>query len=247
MTHKTYWYCLFCILAWSCRTPYQSTQMTPVPYRITDKQAKDPSLDSLMQTYGAKLNTQMNAVIAQVGQTMEKERPESELGNVLADAMRSQSSLHFGKPVDIALINYGGVRVNQLNKGPLTRGKVYEIMPFDNIVILQALSGSTVQQLLDLVASKDGWPISGVSMQIRQKKAVSVWIGDKPLDLNATYWVANTDYVVNGGDDCTFLKNIPVLNDGYLLRDALIDHFTAQGKAGKPITGQIEKRIHYAQ
>jgi hypothetical protein len=222
MTHKTYWYCLFCILAWSCRTPYQSTQMTPAPYRITDKQAKDPSLDSLMQTYGAKLNTQMNAVIAQVAQTMEKERPESELGNVLADAMRAQSSLHFGKPVDVALINYGGVRLNQLNKGPLTRGKVYEIMPFDNIVVIQALTGSTLQQLLDLVASKDGWPI-------------------------ATYWVANTDYIVNGGDDCTFLKTIPMLNDGYLLRDALIDHFTAQGKAGKAISGQIEKRIRYAQ
>lgn len=231
----------------ACSTGYQSTKLEYAPYRIQGSQAKDPQLDSLMRSYGDRIAGKMNEVIAQVGHTMEKDRPESELGNLLADAMRKQASLHYGKKIDLALLNYGGVRVNQLNQGPLTRGKVYEIMPFDNLLVVQTIRGSTLQQLLDLVAGKDGWPISGVRMQIKNKKAVSVWIGDQPLDPTATYLLANTDYIANGGDDCVFLKNQPTLQDGYLLRDAFIDYFTAQGKSGQPLQSNKEKRIEYAQ
>lgn len=231
----------------ACATRYQSTKMEYGPYRIQGAQAKEPRLDSLMRSYGERLEGKMNEVIAQVGQTMEKERPESELGNLLADAMRNQASLHYGKKIDVALLNYGGVRVNQLNKGPLTRGKVYEIMPFDNALVVQSLTGSTLQQLLDLVAAKDGWPISGVRMQIQNKKAVAVRVGDKPLDPTAIYLVANTDYIANGGDDCVFLKNQPTQQDGYLLRDAFLDYFTAQGKSGQTLEAKKEKRIEYAQ
>ena len=40
---------------------------------------------------------------------------------------------------------------------------------------------------------------------------------------SATYHCHN-DYVANGGDDCTMLKPIPQLNNGYIFRDAVFDY-----------------------
>lgn len=68
-------------------------------------------------------------------------------------------------------------------------------------------------------------------------------INGKPLDLNATYTVAHSDYVANGGSDCSMLKSVPQINKGYLMRDAILEYVSMQTAAGKTIQPIIENRV----
>jgi 2',3'-cyclic-nucleotide 2'-phosphodiesterase (5'-nucleotidase family) len=113
------------------------------------------------------------------------------------------------------------------------------------MLVLQELRGSQLKQLLDHSAAAGGWPASGITMQVRDRKAENVLIQNKPIDEKMVYVVALSDYVANGGDYSDMLKGIPQQNIGYLLRDALIEYVRQFTSRGKPVTVADEKRITY--
>ena len=84
-------------------------------------------------------------------------------------------------------------------------------------------------------------------MSIKNGKAANVLIAGKPLDLSATYTIANSDYVANGGDNSEMLKTIPQINRGVLLRDALIEYIQEFSKQGKPVTVTVLNRVSNAE
>ena len=120
-------------------------------------------------------------------------------------------------------------------------------MPFDNMLIIQRMKGIVLQQFLDLVASRGGWPVAGMTMQIRDKKAVNVMIGGKSLDPEKIYTTVNSDFVANGGDNADMLRDIPQDNIGYLMRDAIFDYIKKLKSQGKNISANLENRVTNAQ
>lgn len=231
----------------SCNTAFVPTKAVYEGYRITAGLPRDTSMVKMIQPYHDSVNRSMNLVVGVAAVDMEKAKPEGALGNFMVDAMLWAAKEKFGMPVDAAFTNYGGIRITQLPKGEVTRGKIFELMPFDNLLVLQQVKGSVLQQFLDLTAASGGWPMAGITMQIRDKKAVNVRIGSQPLDPNKTYTVANSDYVANGGDDAAMFKAIPQQNRGYLLRDALFDYIQALKAQGNNITATVENRVTNAQ
>jgi 2',3'-cyclic-nucleotide 2'-phosphodiesterase (5'-nucleotidase family) len=149
--------------------------------------------------------------------------------------------------IDASFINYGGIRLSAIPKGSITRGKVFELSPFDNIIVLLTLKGKILQEFLDHIASRGGWPCAGISFQIKNKAAVNIKVAGKAFDSNSNYVIALGDYIANGGDDCVMFKNIPQKNNGYLVRDALLNYFSKVNKEGKQITASIENRITNAE
>ncbi|WP_290795784.1 5'-nucleotidase C-terminal domain-containing protein [Flavihumibacter sp. UBA7668] len=231
----------------ACTGSYSPATVQYDKVRITTESPKDKNLEQLLKPYSDSVNHSMNIVVGELERELEKKLPEGTLNNLLADAMQVEASKAFGVPVDAAFVNYGGVRTSQLPAGPITIGKVYEIMPFDNLLIIQELKGSVLQQLLNRIAERGGWPSAGVQFTIKDKKAVDVLVGGKPLDPSANYIVANSDYIANGGDDCDMLTPIPQQNKGVLVRDAFLHYFQSITAAGKKINAQIENRVRYAQ
>jgi 2',3'-cyclic-nucleotide 2'-phosphodiesterase (5'-nucleotidase family) len=56
---------------------------------------------------------------------------------------------------------------------------------------------------------------------------INIKINGKDLDPNATYYVATSDYLANGGDNMLFFKKGTQRYDlDYKLRAVLIDYFT---------------------
>jgi 2',3'-cyclic-nucleotide 2'-phosphodiesterase (5'-nucleotidase family) len=212
-------------------------------YRVKQQPITDSSILKLLSPYSKSLSTVMNEVIANVATPLEKKQPEGTLGNVMADAMLKQASTKFGQHVDIGFINYGGIRLNEIPAGPLTRGKVFELSPFDNVIVLITIKGDALKNFLDLVAARGGWPVSGMTMQIADKKATQITIAGRPLDENAKYIIALPDYVANGGDDASMLKGLPRQDKGIVYRDELLAYFTQFQKEGKTISSSIEGRI----
>lgn len=234
------------IISYSCNPAYRASSVQYNDYRINNLR-KDSSIQIFLQPYADSVNSSMNVVIGQLAVNLEKRQPEGTLGNFMADAMKVMAEKYYNTSVDGAFINFGGIRLNTMQAGKITRGKIFELMPFDNIIILQKLKGTVLQEFLDHIISRGGWPVAGISMQMKDKKAVNVLIGGKPLDPNMIYTIANSDYVANGGDNCEMLKVIPQINNGSILRDALIEYVQSFTKKGQTITATIQNRVTNAQ
>ena len=243
MSRKNLSIFIIVFLTLSCSTGNQLTSLQYKDYRI-EKQAKtDSSLIKMLQPYAISLNATMDKVIGFSNTNLNAKQPESGIGNFMADCMQVMAEKKFGKKVDAGFMNYGGIR-SYISKGNITVGKIFELMPFDNLVVLQEVKGTVLQQFLDKTATDGGWPVSsGITMSIKNKKAVNVTINGKPLDENSSYTIANSDYVANGGSDCDMLRKIPFQNKGYLMRDALIEFISNLTQQGKPLDFKIENRV----
>ena len=231
----------------SCNTAYQSQSLQYNKYTVTDKQPKDSAILSFLQPYSNNVNQKMNEVVGVVDVSMDKDHPESALGNFMVDAFFTMAKEKYTEKVDGAILNYGGIRLTQLPAGNITNGKVFELMPFDNLLILQKMKGTVLQQVLDLAAYGGGWPIAGITMQIKDKKAINIKIGGKPFDPEATYNIANSDFLANGGDNLSMLKTIPQITNGYLMREVLFDYIKKLKAEDKNISATIEKRVTNAE
>lgn len=238
-------YFLILALGWQSCAPsyYQAGQMAYTRYDIKPGK-KDSSVQQLIAPYAQQINSTMTAVIGELTTTLEKKQSDNTLGYFMTDAFLSESKKVFQQPVDIALMNFGGIRTNALQKGNITVGTIYELMPFDNLMVLVTMNGTELQQLLNHVAGRGGWPISGGSYNIQNKQAVDVRIADAPLQANQQYTVALSDYVANGGDDCSMLTKMKQVNKGYLQRDALIDYVKSLTAAGKKLDIPAGKRVN---
>ena len=238
----------------SCSTAYQSQSLQYKSYRINNAQQKDSALMTFLQPYSTNVNRTMNDVIGIADISLDKKSPECTLGNFMADAFFTMAAGKYNIKVDAAFLNFGGIRLTQLPAGNVTNGKIFELMPFDNLLIIQKLKGDVLQQFLDLIAAKGGWPVAGLTMQIKDlpagqagKKAVNVMIEGKPLDPNETYTIANSDFIANGGDNADMLRTVPQISNGYLMRDAIFDYIKKLKSQGKNISAKIENRVINAQ
>jgi 2',3'-cyclic-nucleotide 2'-phosphodiesterase (5'-nucleotidase family) len=230
----------------SCRSVQTPVKAVYEDYRITAAMPKDSILDRQMKPYRDSVSSSMDEVVGILETTLEKRQPEGSLGNFMADALLYSAQKKFGIKADLATVNYGGIRLTQMPAGPVTRGKIFELMPFDNLVVIQEIKGDVLQSFLDMTADRGGWPFAGLTMEISNKKAVNVKIGGEPLDPSKMYKLVNSDYVANGGDNAVMLKSIPQKNIGYLMRDAFFDYIKALKAAGKNISAKEERRV-YAQ
>lgn len=230
-----------------CTPAYRPTAVQYKDYKINNGRSTNEGITKLLKPYSDSVNRNMNDVIAVAGMALEKRQPEGTLGNVLADAMLTVAIETYKTEVDAAFINAGGIRLPSIAAGNITRGKIFEMSPFDNIIVLQKLKGKTLKQFLDLVAKRGGWPCAGISYQIKNNEAVNIKVGKKDFSENDEYTIATVDYIANGGDDCEMLKILPQQNNGYLFRDAIISYFTKLNSEGKKINSSIQKRVTNVQ
>ena len=84
-------------------------------------------------------------------------------------------------------------------------------------------------------------------MGIKDKKAVNVMIGGKPLNPDEIYTTVNSDFVANGGDNADMLRSVPQITNGYLMRDAIFDYIKKLKSQGENISAKIENRVTNAQ
>ncbi|MEO7311643.1 MAG: 5'-nucleotidase C-terminal domain-containing protein [Chitinophagaceae bacterium] len=222
---------------------YVADQLTYSGYRIKQDAAKDAAVTSMLQPYSDSVNSTMNGVIGTAASSLEKGNANGSLGNFMVDAMLEAAAKQYKRNVDAAFVNTGGIRLTQINAGPITTGKIFELMPFDNLLIIQEMKGSQLQVFLDHISARGGWPVAGITFSIKNKKAINVLVKERALDLGATYIIANSDYVANGGDDCVMLKEIPQINNGALIRDALISYVKQQTALGKKVEASTAERV----
>lgn len=226
--------------------PLQVTSHQEQQYSISKAEPQDSVITALLKPYKRGVDTQMDVVLGHTDIPLTKAQPESTLGNFLADA-----TLVAGRNVDpkveAAVGNYGGIRIPYIAPGAITRGKIYELMPFDNMLTIVELSGSDLQVFCDQIAAYRGWPVSGLRFTIKNKRAIDVTIGGAPINEARFYKIAVNDYIANGGDNCEVLKKQNRRSTTVFVRDALIQYLIALEREGKPLHPVLDQRIQYAE
>ncbi|MFZ9939889.1 MAG: 5'-nucleotidase [Bacteroidia bacterium] len=170
-----------------------------------------------------------------------KSMPESELTNLLADILLFESR-QIWDSVDIALLNPGGIRAG-FPADTLRVMHIMEVLPFPNRLDKITLSGGALQELLDHWAAKGGAAVSGLSMTIQQGKAMEIQVGNVPLNTNKMYRIALPDYLVDGGDGCSFLVGCSLQRGQFRITDLVIRHLELMGSSGSPLKTHLDGRI----
>lgn len=218
----------------SCKRSQDSLKLK----RIEGKQiAIDPSIDiddeleSFITPFREEIDVQMKEVIAYAPQTLDKNRDQNEtlLGNFMADLCqkRAQEKLTelTDKPIDFTLLNIGGLRSN-IDKGPVHVLNAYEVMPFENHLVVAELDFQTTMDLLQYLANSDNpHPISkSLKVVFDDDQIKQALVNGQEIDNKRTYMVLTNDYLINGGDNMDFFKKAKhVFALDYLVRDALLD------------------------
>jgi len=243
-------WCLAILLAFtiaSCTTYNHLSSIETERVTVSEEtQANvDEQITAMIDPYKQQLDAKMDRVIGQLNITLKKSKPEGTLNNWMTDIIHERAEHYHGKPIDFAIQNYGGIRVREISAGSISVRKIYELMPFDNKIVILELDGKTMSLMLDNIASKGGMPVSkAIKMTIdTDQKPKDVLINGDPLDINRTYTMALPDYVANGGGGCDFLKPLTQVETGWNVREAIIDYLdTYKEEMSATIEGRITKQ-----
>ncbi|WP_029037443.1 5'-nucleotidase C-terminal domain-containing protein [Salinimicrobium xinjiangense] len=227
------------------------------PQRIEGKQLEiseaipaNDSISEFVKPYKEHIDREMNKVLAYTPVDLTKNDGElnTAIGNMMADAVMDLASPVFrkrtGENIDIVLLNFGGIR-SAISKGDVTTRTAYQVMPFENEVVVAHMKGIYIQEMVNyLVDAGSAHPIAGLSLEIGEDNTIQkVLIQGEPLAMDTVYYVATNDYLLKGGDNMVFFSNaLDVTSLDYKIRNVLIDYFT-QADTIAPVRDQRFIRI----
>lgn len=227
---------LLLFFLFGCRTHY-FLQKSEASHQNMKKNNSSVSADSIISPYRQQLGSQMQLVIAQSQQAFTKDGNETTLGNMVCDAMYFiYDSLKPSSAEPIVLMNRGGLRAG-LPSGNITVGNIFELMPFDNELTLIKLNTNALKQALKLILEKKHG-FKNMQLSITQNDTL-VKINGQVLDNAKSYYLLTSDYLANGGDGFSCLKNaVEKVNLNLKLRDAIVLYC-------KRVTREQKKLIPY--
>jgi 2',3'-cyclic-nucleotide 2'-phosphodiesterase (5'-nucleotidase family) len=201
------------------------------PSIVPTEQSKE--IEKYIKPYRDNIDKDLNNILAYCPETMDKStgKWQTTIGNLMADVTLKGGNAIFlareKKNIDACLLNNGGIRAN-LPKGNVTTKTAFEIMPFENSLVVIALKGEQIFDLVDyFIAAKKPHPLAGITFTISKENAAkNILIQGKAVEKEQTYYVATNDYLANGGDNMNFFKKgIQRYDLDYKLRNILIDYF----------------------
>lgn len=229
---------LFSIL--SCKTPLNvANVLTEKNIAVSEELPEDQLFKNTIKPYKIELEGKMNNKISHTKVDLTKQGDNSNLGNLLADytfegADEWAKKNGIAGGVDGAVINIGGIRTN-IGAGDILTKHVYEVMPFENEVIIVKMKGSDMQGLFDYYSKTlKNNPVSHIIIETDYDKIIKQLIAGKPIDHNKTYYIATSDYLAFGGDNMDYFKKGELLPTGIKLRDLFLEKFTANPEIKVP-------------
>lgn len=226
---------------------YNQVNFTAEGVRVNPAQSVDTAVLNIISPYSNALSAEMNEVIGYCDTDMKRMKPESALGNFICDVLLKEGRETYNKQIDFAVYNYGGLRIDAIYQGKFTRGKIFELLPFENFGVVVTLSGYATSQLIQKIVDEGGWPVGGISFFMEGGKAHNIKINNTPFDSTQTYRVVMNDYMANGGDKMDFVVGSPQDFLGVTIRDLVLAYIEKETAKGNAISSKPDGRIKYAE
>lgn len=237
---------------------------------VYDSVPDDSLTIALIKPYKTTMEAQMSEYIATIDSPFSNAFFVGNLGRLAADYMLLSANTigikEFGVPCHFAISNNGGFRTG-FYPGPVTMQQLFEVMPFENELVLVQLSGIYVDSLFQYIAQLQGTPASGFLMSYskgntrKDNRYQSLKLNAQPcnsiqdllnpqyaqpLDTRRDYLIAVNSYMVVGGDGFTMLKHAKKIHyTGINLRTVLAQQLKAEYEANKFIDPRKQIRIYH--
>jgi 2',3'-cyclic-nucleotide 2'-phosphodiesterase (5'-nucleotidase family) len=218
----------------SCKSKnYYNYKTEGSKININDTFDSDTRINQFIAPYRAHIDSDLDSILAYNPETLDKSKGkwETNIGLFLANVTFELGNPIFQKrehkSIDFCLLNHGGIR-STLPKGNVTTRSAYNVMPFENSLYVVGLTGAEVKILAQyLLDEKKPHPLHGLKIYTHKDLEITkLEINDKIVEENKLYYVATSDYLANGGDNMTFLRDSKIKYDlDYKLRNLLIDYF----------------------
>jgi len=201
----------------------------------------------LIAPYKNKMIAEINSVISYAPKNINRYdgKMQSSLGNLLADLCYERANIIFkertGKEIDFSVFNYGGIRAS-ISKGAVTNKNPFELMPFENNLVVVELSGKKIMELVDyFIKNKSAHPLSkNIELLINTDASYQLKINNQKFDPTENYFVLTSDYLQSGGDNMDFFRNpISLFKTDYKMRHAIIDEF----KSLDTLRASVDNRV----
>lgn len=197
--------------------------------------SQDDNMERYLKQLKRKMDQQMEIEVGYSDRELSNDIPNELpylLTRLLCEHVQSFSVMHDLDSVDIALLNYGGIRAS-LPQGILTVGDFYRILPFENLIVLLDIKGSELQKIAEIERKRDVAAFYGLQILENNQK---ITINGKFLVPEETYRIVTVDFIASGGDN--ILKDIEfkqVVNTMQLLRDGILEEVKKMSAHGEHI------------
>ncbi len=194
----------------------------------------DEEIKKMVDHYGEGKKMLLNHVIGKAEEPLTKDKTESgerAIGDLIADSHREAMG------TDFSFMNPGAIRAS-LDKGTITWGQLYTMLPFGTHLVKMSLKGKQIKNILE-----QQW--TGTFQTVLQTSGLHyTWnknapAGEKVTEMNdengkklnpdQLYTVAVTNYLATGGDGFTAFKEGTNQASGPLTLDAFIRYIHSQG------------------
>lgn len=215
---------------------------------IDARSPEDPEMAAEVQRIAGDADRELDHVVGQSAADLSARRAlirrrEAPFGDFLADRAREVTQ------ADLALFNGGGFRAS-ISAGPVTLKQIYQAFPFRNELVVGTATGAQVLAALERSASLDpednpgGFlQVSGLRYAIEGQRLASATFGGEPIDPERRYRVVTSDFLAEGGDAYTMLRDMQdKVASGRLISDLVIDAFRNGGPVDPKVDGRIERR-----
>lgn len=216
---------------------FQNKKASDVNASLTNvADAKDVTADPQIEAQTKKANDEFlketstvvipNNSVTFNGERAQARTQETNLGNLITDAMEAYGAKNFSHQPDFAVTNGGGIRAS-IEKGKVTENDIITVLPFGNLISQIQVKGSDVEKAFEHSLSSDTETQDGktvlapnggflqVSDSIRVYFDINKEAGHRvnaikvlnketgvyeDLDPNRTYYVTTNDFTANQGD-----------------------------------------------
>ena len=199
----------------------------------------DERVENYLKPYRAELKKKTDTVIAKLGIDLIKGKPDSTLGRFAAEIIRVKAQEYSKLKVDFSILNNGGLR-KPLYKGDIKIKDIYELMPFDNYIVVLSFTGLEVKQMCKEMIKVHGVPIANLQIKTGEVSESSCTVGNKKINDKQKYLVATINYLYKVGEGVPTLKTGKLIKNmtNHLFRDAIIEYLKEKKVINKVIPVQ---------
>jgi 5'-nucleotidase/UDP-sugar diphosphatase len=188
---------------------------------LTDSLPADPAWALRIAEWNSAIAPLADTPIGRAARSLARTGDPS-VGDLVSDAMRASAGS------DIALINTGGLRTS-IASGVITRGAIYELMPFDDTIVTVDLPGARLRDLFEfMLRTGRAPPRSGArleydpSLPVLHRVLRLTRTDGREFDDQTRYRIALNQFLAQGGDGFALAGlHAETADTGVPVRDAI--------------------------
>lgn len=218
----------------------------------------DPAVEKMLGAYGPKVRELTTVIGTLKGELRKGGVGAGSLGNFVTDGMLAEARKKLGESVVLAVTNGGGLRKSVLSEGDIRVSDIWELLPFENVLVRFDLTGEELLKLLNQVLThRDAQSGARIVYRVNadnKSEMVSARLlingREAEIDPQTTYTIVSIDYLWKRQSTTTGEDGYSVLGDakkieplGLLMRDALIQYVKDETAAGRGIRSNLDGRF----